>query len=92
MQEIVTLQKAILTNAWQYVKKGGVLMYSTCTMNPEENEQMVTWLEEQFDLQREDITEFLPVPLQPSVANGTLQMKPGIHDCDGFFVARLRRM
>ena len=92
LQEIVTLQKAILTNAWQYVKKGGVLMYSTCTMNPEENEQMVTWLEEQFDLQREDITEFLPVPLQPSVVNGTLQMKPGIHDCDGFFVARLRRM
>ena len=91
LEEIVSLQKAILTNAWQYVKKGGVLMYSTCTMNPAENEQMVTWMEEQFGLKRENITDRLPAALQASVVRDTLQMKPGIHDCDGFFVAKLRR-
>lgn len=92
LNEITTLQKKILKNVWQYVKKGGTLMYSTCTMNPEENEKMVAWIEEQFPLKREEIISCLPKALASSVQNDTLQLKPGIHDCDGFFITKLKRL
>lgn len=90
LSEITKLQKQIMTNVWQYVKRGGILMYSTCTMNPEENEKMVEWLEEQFPLKREEL-DCLPDELVASVRNSTLQLKPGVHTCDGFFIAKLRR-
>lgn len=92
LDEITELQRQILNNVWQYVKKGGTLMYSTCTMNPEENEKMVAWMEEQFPLKREKIDSLLPEELALSVQNNTLQLKPGIHDCDGFFITKLKRL
>lgn len=91
MEELVSLQKKILSVVWKYVRPGGVLMYSTCTINPAENEQMVQWMEEQFPIKRESLLPFLPEELHAQEKNGMLQLLPGIHMCDGFFLARLRR-
>lgn len=76
LTSIVALQKQIVTNSWEYIKPGGTLLYSTCTINPTENEQMVQW-----------ITENLPFELECSK-----QLLPGIMKCDGFFYAKLRRV
>lgn len=73
--DIVVLQKQIVENSWQYVKPDGVMLYSTCTINPKENEEMVEW-----------ITKNFPFELEMQK-----QIFPGIMEADGFFYARLRR-
>lgn len=91
--KIVLLQKSIMKNAWKYVKKGRTLIYSTCTINPEENEQMVEWLVENMPLKLESLDEYLPKELcSETTKKGYLQLLPGVHACDGFFMARLKRV
>ncbi len=91
-RELVELQRAILRNAASYVKPGGVLLFSTCTIAQEENEDNVCFIREELGLTSESLNGFLPEELQTEdTAAGFLQLLPGIHDCDGFFVARFRK-
>lgn len=92
MNDLVTLQRDILKNAVQYVKHGGTLIYSTCTINPAENEENFRWILENFDFEAVDLTNELPQNLKIDTArNGYIQLLPGIHPCDGFFIGKLRR-
>ncbi len=75
LKELLKLQKAIIAASWQYVKPGGTLLYSTCTIHREENEEMSQWICEQFPFTLEESRQFFP----------------GEDECDGFFYARLRR-
>ena len=87
------LQRSILSVVQQYVKPGGILMYSTCTINQEENEQMVAWITEELPFVTESMAERLPPQLKDDEKNrGMLQLLPGIHATDGFFLAKLRRV
>lgn len=92
IEEITILQKDILKNVANYVRPGGVLMYSTCTINPVENEEMVEWFCDTFSFEPESMGEYLPQPLKEAGAKGMIQLLPGIHETDGFFFARLRRV
>ena len=89
MQELPALQLSILNNQARYVKKGGLLMYSTCTLVRRENEGVV----EKFLKQNLDFyTEILPLPNNfPKNDTGMLALVPGEYDTDGFFICRLRR-
>ena len=89
MQELPALQLSILNNQARYVKKGGLLMYSTCTLVRRENEGVV----EKFLKQNPDFhTEILPLPNNfPKNDTGMLALVPGEYDTDGFFICRLRR-
>ena len=81
------IQRAILDNASRYVKAGGVLVYSTCTLLPEENQQNI----EDF-LARHP--EFSLVPWgvgSLEVSSGMITLMPHIHNTDGFFIAKLIR-
>lgn len=90
---IVELQKKIMDNAWRYVKKGGILIYSTCTISKDENEDMLSWLTENMPLELKSLDAYLPQELlSDTTKKGYLQLLPGIHKCDGFFIARLRRV
>lgn len=91
MGELVRLQRQILDVVWQYVKPGGVMIYSTCTINPDENDHMVEWILEHYPFELESLTPFLPEALLEEGKDGMLQLFPGIHETDGFFLARLRR-
>ena len=91
MAELVRLQQQILDVVWQYVKPGGVLIYSTCTINPDENDHMVEWILEHYPFELESLAPFLPEVLLEEGKDGMLQLFPGIHETDGFFLARLRR-
>lgn len=90
--ELSNLQKTILTNAASYVKPGGVLLYSTCTINPEENVENAKWFLAHSDFEIEDITEYVPNGLKGSMIDkGMLQLVPGQVQCDGFFIAKFRK-
>ena len=87
--ELLPLQEKILCNAARYVKKGGLLLYATCTLVQAENEGMV----EKFLQTHPDFTtEPLPLPAPfPKNETGMLALVPGEYDTDGFFFCRLRR-
>ena len=92
MKDLVKLQREILANAVQYVKHGGTLIYSTCTINPAENEENFRWILDHFEFEAVDITKELPKDLKIETAQeGFIQLLPGIHPCDGFFIGKLRR-
>lgn len=83
------LQLQILENQSAYVKKGGVLMYSTCTILKRENEQVV---EAFLRAHPEFCLEPLNLPGNfPKNESGMLTLLPGEYDTDGFFICRLRR-
>ncbi|MBR1973045.1 MAG: 16S rRNA (cytosine(967)-C(5))-methyltransferase RsmB [Oscillospiraceae bacterium] len=89
MKELPALQLRILENQASYVKKGGVLLYSTCTVLKAENENIVNaFLEKHLDF----YTEPLELPeVFPRNTTGMLTLIPGEYDTDGFFICRLRR-
>ena len=83
------LQKSILWNQARYVKKGGVLLYSTCTLLPRENEEVVAAflaVHPEFSLEK----LALP-PVFPENETGMLTLLPGQRDTDGFFISKMRR-
>lgn len=92
MEELIPLQRKILANVKSYVKPGGVLMFSTCTVNERENQENVNWfIKENTEFTLEDFSEQMPEAIKPLVKNGQLQLLPGECNTDGFFIAKLRR-
>ncbi|MBQ9141222.1 MAG: 16S rRNA (cytosine(967)-C(5))-methyltransferase RsmB [Lachnospiraceae bacterium] len=75
LESLMELQQQIVESSWQYVKKGGILLYSTCTINRAENQDRVKW-----------ICDNLPFALEEEK-----QILPGFMEADGFYYARLRR-
>ena len=91
-EDLVPLQRRILDCAAEYVKPKGVLLYSTCTITKEENEENMRWFLENHSFVPESLDAFLPEELHcDTSALGYLQLLPGVHPCDGFFMARFRR-
>lgn len=91
LQELAELQKKILAVVWQYVKPGGILLYSTCTIHAGENEEIVKWFVNEYPFVCESLAPFLPESLKEEGEKGYLQLLPGVHETDGFFIARLRK-
>ncbi len=88
-EDLPALQRKILSNQANYVKPGGILMYSTCTVLRRENEDVVkAFLEERTDFYLEPLD--LPAVF-PKNESGMLTLIPGEYDTDGFFICRLRR-
>lgn len=85
------LQLKILNNAARYLKKGGLLVYSTCTLNSYENEGVLfDFLKENPDFELIDINDFLP-PQIKSTNTGCITLLPHIHETDGFFISLMKR-
>jgi len=91
-KELIQLQRAILSTVQNYVKKGGILIYSTCTVNREENQDNRDWFLKTFDFIEESLDPYLPEKLHSEITKeGYLQLLQGIHKTDGFFLARFRK-
>ena len=89
MRSLPQLQLAILKNQSRYVKPGGVLLYSTCTVLKRENEDIIeAFLKENQEFSAEKLN--LP-NVFPENTNGMLTLVPGEYDTDGFFICRMRR-
>lgn len=75
LESITALQKQIVENSWQYVKPGGVLLYSTCTINRAENQEMVEWILQNFPFEPESLERYIPKKLSEEKMNLRKQMK-----------------
>ena len=84
------LQRQILENSVRYLRSGGILIYSTCTINRAENEENAAWIEKELGLQPEDLSSFLPEGI-PGICGNMLQLLPHVHGTDGFFISRFRK-
>ncbi|RKW36657.1 MAG: 16S rRNA (cytosine(967)-C(5))-methyltransferase RsmB [Lachnospiraceae bacterium] len=97
MISLAALQKEILDNVSQYVKIGGELIFSTCTLNKAENEENVSlFLKNHSDFKAVDLTKRLKSTLiekfdKDELEKGYLKLIPGRDGCDGFFIAVFRR-
>lgn len=90
LKEIVTVQRDIMKNAWEYLKKGGVMIYSTCTLNKEENEENIEWF----------LSKYKDAEVEPVFVGkgnnlkydkmGTLTVLPNDY-MDGFFIAKIKK-
>ncbi len=90
--ELVILQRNILDKAAEYVKPRGTLIFSTCTIAREENEENMMWFMNNHPFKLESIDPYLPDELKSeTTALGYLQLLPGVHGTDGFFIAKFRR-
>lgn len=90
--ELVILQRRILNHAVQYVRPGGILIFSTCTISRKENQENLKWLLANYRLECESLDPYICEELRSETTKrGYLQLLPGVHKCDGFFVARLRK-
>ena len=93
LDELVPLQRDILANCARFVKVGGLLVYSTCTILPEENEKQVRQFlnsNPQFAPDTDD--SWLPEKYRPLMKDGMLQLMQHRDGIEGFFIARMRRM
>lgn len=93
INELATTQRQILENAAKYLKVGGAMVYSTCTLFEEENENVVhDFLEKNVDFVLEHISGLEKIDGGKYLDNkGMIQILP--HDeYDGFFIAKIRRV
>ena len=90
LKELVFVQRDIMENAWEYLRKDGIMIYSTCTLNKEENEENIEWF-----LNKHKDAEIIKV----FIGNGdnfkydklgTLTILPNEY-MDGFFVAKIKK-
>lgn len=91
-QDIIRLQRRILSVVQEYVRPGGVLIYSTCTVGADENQYNIKWFLENYPFHLESIDPYICDGLKSrTTRGGYIQLLPGVHQSDGFFIARLRR-
>ena len=88
--ELDNLQKEIVDCVCGYVKTGGTLIYSTCTLRKEENERMLSYLTNTYGFTLESLDPYLPLELHSTdTGKGYLTLLPS-EKSDGFFMARLK--
>jgi len=73
---------------WETLAAGGQLLYVTCSVLKDENEEQISWFLEQQDNAREVAID---IPFGASRSAGCVQILPGEHDMDGFFYALLAK-
>lgn len=90
-EDLPQLQFEILTSAAKYLKPGGELVYSTCTLYRRENEEVVErFLAENKEFERVSFAEYLPEGFSEDKP-GEMTILPGHKGCDGFYIAKIKR-
>jgi 16S rRNA (cytosine967-C5)-methyltransferase len=98
-------QRAILSGALRRLAVGGRLMYSTCSLEPEENEHVVEAVESEAGVRRISVEPLIArladtgvlrqetsaMLIDTAVKDGALRTLPGVHGCDGFFAVVLEK-
>lgn len=91
--EIAATQRELIDSAFHALRPDGILVYSTCTLNKEENQQTIEWLLNRYPEAAcvEPLNTLFPQASAAATSEGYLHVFPQIYDCEGFFVARLRK-
>lgn len=92
IDDLERLQKAILTNAWGFLKTGGSLVYSVCTISRRETTDIYDWCLKTLPgaKPRDIFTTAAPEPVA-GLSGPFVQLLPHIHGTDGMFIAGLRK-
>ncbi|MBF7095856.1 16S rRNA (cytosine(967)-C(5))-methyltransferase RsmB [Alkalibacter mobilis] len=91
LHELQLIQKNLILNAYDSLKKGGLLVYTTCTINPRENQGVVDFLLKKrpdCEIDREFEANIFNGLVDE---NGFVKLFPNVHGTDGFFIARIRK-
>ena len=92
MDALVTTQRRILEACAQYVKPGGTLVYASCTISEQENEEQINaFLARHKEFCLDSLAPYLPAALG-DLESGMVQLLPHRHHTEGFFIARLGRL
>nr|WP_321383982.1 16S rRNA (cytosine(1407)-C(5))-methyltransferase RsmF [uncultured Vibrio sp.] len=91
--DIADTQKDLIESAFHALKPGGVLVYSTCTLSTEENQQVCHHLKNTFGdaVEFESLENLFEDAKAALTEEGFLHIFPQVYDCEGFFVARIRK-
>lgn len=81
VEDLVGIQRRILENCEKYLKKDGILVYSTCSLLKEENEENVDYIENKLNLKREDIDFY-------GDKNEFIKLMPFQKGTQGFFISK----
>lgn len=99
IEELLPKQKKILSSGSKHVRKGGRLIYSTCTMNKKENEETIAWfLDNNKDFKTVDISDLVPSGIDrddsrvTDMKNGYITLFPDTDGFDGFFLCLMERI
>ncbi len=102
VRKMAAQQKQLAAAGFEALKSGGVLVYSTCTMEPEEDEGVVSWLLERYpeakleeielEIKRSPVIMEFGGEKYNSEVEKCLRIWPQDNDCEGFFVAKLRKL
>ena len=91
-EALAALQRRMLKTVSAYVKPGGTLLYSTCTIDRAEDQENYHYIKNELGLSPASIEELLPVQLKgESAQEGCILLLPGIHLSDGFFIAKFKK-
>ncbi len=92
-EEIAATQRDLLDSAFHALQPGGTLVYSTCTLNQIENQQVIHWLLQQYPdaVEVVSLAGLFDGADRALTPEGFLHVFPHIFDSEGFFVARLRK-
>lgn len=97
VKELSKIQKKLIKSGYNALKPGGIMVYSTCTLNLEENENILRWALENLNLKMRDIN----LDIKGAIPGDSLDTKLGIEkaikilptkETEGFFVAKLKKM
>ena len=98
LNELLPLQYSILEHASKMVCPGGTLVYCTCTLNSDENQNQVEkFLSEHKRFHTVPVNKYLPEDIymdeerEESAANGMITLLPHLDGCEGFFICRMER-
>ena len=92
LKSLPETQYNILNASSKFIKKGGIIAYSTCTLNPEENGKIADrFLKEHSDFEAFNIPENVKIPRLIDEPKNQLTVFPGFADCDGFFISLFRK-
>lgn len=94
LERLLATQKQLLTQAAAWVKPGGLLIYVTCSLLPQENDQHIAELlasDTSLTLIKQDDNINIPVESSTTAASFGLQLTPKDHNTDGFYIATLRK-
>ncbi|MEL6160277.1 MAG: 16S rRNA (cytosine(967)-C(5))-methyltransferase [Cyanobacteria bacterium J06554_11] len=86
---LVELQRSLLSHASTWVKPGGVMVYATCTLHPDENESQLQWFLSQHEGWKIEPPQTFGIPISEE---GWVKVWPHQQNMDGFFMARLVRV
>ncbi|WP_195970170.1 16S rRNA (cytosine(967)-C(5))-methyltransferase RsmB [Clostridium thermobutyricum] len=91
LKSLIKIQREIMKNSWQYLKSGGVMVYSTCTLNKEENEENIRWFLKSYEDAKLDTVFIGKGENIEYTEDGMVTILPN-KNMDGFFIAKLKKI